>query len=149
MKKENKSKVSKDNDLDKLTKKCEELDANWKRAAADYQNLKRRSEQEKLEIIKFANFNLLQEFLPVLDNLQAVAEHSDDQGLKITVNHFSDLLKKVGVEELEVLDKPFNAETCEALETVAGKKDYVVEVVLKGYMFNGKLLRPARVKVGK
>lgn len=128
---------------------CKEIEDNWKRAIADYQNLKRRTDQEKIDLVKYANLNLLQEIVPILDNFDGLEKHSDDAGLKITLNHFKDVLKRIGVEELEVLGKPFDASTSDAIELVPGEEKMVMEVTLKGYKYYDKVLRPAQVRVGK
>lgn len=143
-------KIKKDNkEVEELKEKCEELELNWKRAVADYQNLKRRNEQERVEVIKYANVNLIKDLLPVLDNLQALLIHSDDQGLKITVSHFLDTLKSQGLEQIDVQGKEFDPNTCEAIEVVDGEPNKVMEVLQNGYTYDGRLVRPARVKVGK
>lgn len=132
-----------------LQKRCEELEHNLKRAMADYANLKRRVEGEKMQIIKFANKELIAELLPVIDNFENVVNHLNDSGLKITFNHFLDTLKRQGLEPVNVLNTKFDPNLCEAVELVKGEKDLVVEVMQKGYKYNNNLLRPARVKVGK
>lgn len=144
-----KEKTLKKENTGKKPCRCKELEANWKRAVADYQNLKRRTDQEKIDLVKYANFNLLQEIIPILDNFDGLEKHSDDEGLKITLNHFKGVLKRIGVEEIDVLGKPFDASTSDAVELVPGKKKVVVEVTLKGYRYYDKVLRPAQVKVGK
>lgn len=135
--------------IKELEEKCREYELNWKRAVADYQNLKRRSEQERLDVIKYANLNLIKDLLPVVDNFVALLKHTDDKGLKITVNHFIEVLKMQGLQKIDVLGKDFDPNICEAIEVVKGKPNKVIEVLQNGYTYNGRLVRPARVKVGK
>ena len=77
----------------KLEEQNKELEDNWKRALADYQNYKRRTEQERLEIIKYSNENLMAEIVSILGNFDLLLKHSEDAGLKITVNNFLEVLK--------------------------------------------------------
>lgn len=135
-------------DHEDCLKKVEEYEQNWKRAVADYQNLKRRSEEDRLRIVKYANSELLSELLPVLDNFESLLKHNSDEGLKITVKHFTDILKNIGLVEIEVLGLDFDPTLCEAVEMVPGEKNKVVEVLQKGYRYQDKLLRPAKVNVG-
>lgn len=145
-----KQKVKKeDSKIKELEKKCQEYELNWKRAVADYQNLKRRSEKERLDVIKYANLNFIKDLLPVVDNFVALLNHTDDQGLKITVNHFIEALRMQGLQEIDVLGKDFDPNTCEAIEVVKGEPNKVIEVLQNGYTYNDRLVRPARVKVGK
>lgn len=132
-----------------LKQKLAETELNWKRALADYKNLEKRSIEEKEATILFANALLLQKFLAVLDNFEMIEKHTDDMGLKLTVKEFKKVFKDEGIEEVETKDKDFDPNLMEAIETVEGKPNKVVEVLQNGYLYNGKLLRAARVKVGK
>ncbi|MBU0650172.1 nucleotide exchange factor GrpE [Patescibacteria group bacterium] len=138
--------------IEKLTARITELENNWKRALADYKNLERRTAEEKREFAEFANLILLQRLLPILDNLQLLAKHVDDTGLKMIIKEFDQLLADSGVTELESTEKVYDCETMECVETVkCGEEnhDTVVETVTPGYKFKNKLLRPAKVRVGK
>ena len=64
-----------------LEKRNKELEAGWKRAVADYQNLQKRVSSEKEQLVRLANEALLEEILPVLDNLETVLQHIKDTGL--------------------------------------------------------------------
>lgn len=142
-------------DLESLVKKIEELEnlngeleGNWKRALADYQNYKRRTEQERLELIKYANENLIRDIATVLGNFDLLVKHSSDPGLTITVSNFIEVLKRNGLEEIDLTGQKFNVDLAEAIESVSGEKDLVIETLEKGYIYNGKVIKPARVKVG-
>ena len=125
-----------------------DLENKWKRALADYANLEKRIEKEKEDFVKFANAQLLNKLLAILDNLELAERHLRDKGLTLAGNRFREILKEEGVEEIEVLGRNFDPELMDAVETVDGPKNKVVEVVLKGYKLYGKVLRPAKVKVG-
>ena len=125
-----------------------ELENNWKRALADYRNLEKRVTEEREMFFTFANSSLVLRILPILDNLESLAKHIDDEGLKMTIKDFKRILDEEGVKEIEAEGKDFDAELMEAIEKVEGAKDKVVEVLQKGYTMKEKILRPARVKVG-
>ncbi|PIR43737.1 nucleotide exchange factor GrpE [candidate division WWE3 bacterium CG10_big_fil_rev_8_21_14_0_10_32_10] len=135
--------------IENLEKKNLQLEDNWKRTAADFQNFKRRTEQEKFALIKYSNKNLILEILPVLDNLEALLKHKSDDGLKVILNHFKDILKKIGVTEILVKDTIFDSKVCEAVDVAEGEENKVLEVLQKGFMYDDVVLRPARVIVGK
>jgi len=137
------------NATDEKDQSIAELEENWKRALADYKNLERRVSEEKDVLIKFANFVFIERLIPVLDNLETLATHVKDGGLTLIVKQLTDLLKDDGVEEVRVLGEEFDPSEMEASETVEGDDGKVVEVVRKGYKMQDKILRPARVKVGK
>jgi len=136
-------------EIDILKAQITELDNNWKRALADYKNLVDRTNKEKKEFYEFANTNVLQSFLPVYDSLDMLSKYSQDQGLALTVKQFKQVFSEEGVKEIEVLGKEYNEQEMEAVEMVEGEKNIVIEEISKGFIFKGKLLRPARVKVGK
>lgn len=126
-----------------------ELEENWKRALADYQNLQKRVAKERQQILSFANSVLVMKLFPILDNLEIMEKHSDEEGLGMIIKEFKDVLKEEGVEEIEAEGKEFDPEIMEAIESVSGEPEKVVEVTRKGYMFKNKVLRPAEVKVGR
>lgn len=141
-------KVKRD-EIKQLQAQIEELDNKWKRALADYQNLEKRIEKEKESLVKFLNASLIDKLLAVLDDLERAEIHLKNKGLTISVNQFKEVLQTEGVEEIKAQGENFNPETMDCTELVKGPKNIVREVVLKGYKLNDKVLRPAKVKVGK
>lgn len=136
-------------DITALEEKVTELENNWKRALADYRNLEKRFVEEREAIVQFANSTLILRMLPILDNLEMLEKHNNsDEGLKMILVGFRELLREEGIEEIEVAGKDFDANEMDALETVEGEKGKVFEVVKKGYKLKGRVLRPASVKVG-
>ncbi len=120
------------------------------RALADYQNLEKRIIEEKKELIKIANNQLILKLLPFLDNLEKAEVFIKDTGLKIIKEEFYKILAEFGLEELDVLNKSFDPNLAEAVEIVLGDdNNKVVEVVRKGYKIGDKILRVAQVKVSK
>ena len=93
---------------------------------------------------------MILKLLPFLDNLEKAEVFVKDQGLKMAKDHLFQMLKEVGVEEIEVLNKQFDPVTSEAIDIVKGDKDdVVVEVLRKGYKLGDRILRVAQVKVSK
>lgn len=138
----------------KQTKKALEqqiinLTDKWKRALADYANLEKRVQIEKENFIKFSNAGLVDKLLAVLDDLERAEKHLKNKGLTLAVNQFRSVLKTEGVGEIEVLGTRFDPNSMDCVEMVKGKKNMVMEIVQKGYLLNNKILKPAKVKVGK
>ena len=128
-------------------KKIEELTNNWKRALADYQNLQKRYEKEKVEFAQYANSTLILRLLSVLDCLEKVQSYLKDNGLDLAIKEFKNVLADEGLKEVEAQGKRFNPEEMEAIEKVDGEEEKVIEVLAKGYFLKDKLIRPAKVKV--
>ena len=127
---------------------------------AEFENFKKLKAREKQETLKFGNETLLQELIPVLDNMEMALEHAshaDDvkaiaEGVKLTFNQFLKVLEKSGVERLEAVGKKFDPNLHEALyqeERDDMEPDTVVSEVQKGYLLNGRVVRPSRVSVSK
>jgi molecular chaperone GrpE len=133
----------------RLEEKLIDLENKWKRAAADYQNLEKRIERGKADLVKFANASLIDKLLAVLDDLERAEGHLKDKGLTMAVNQFRQVLKTEEVEEIKALDERFNPETMDCVEICQGPENVVVEVCQKGYKLADKVLRPAKVRVGK
>jgi molecular chaperone GrpE len=131
-----------------LEEKIADLENKWKRALADYQNLEKRVKKEKENFAKFSNASLIDKLLSVLDAFEKCVEHLEDKGLNLVLEQFKAVLESEGLEEIKTEREKFDPEKMDAAEIVDGPKNKVVEVVLKGYLLNGKVLRPAKVKVG-
>lgn len=132
----------------------------WLRAMADYQNLKKQTEVEKSDWLKFAAANLLRQLLPIANNFAAAAKHvpADQQntewvkGIGHIQKQFDDVLKAAGVEAIVTADQPFNPEYHEAVgqRPVDGVgPDMIIEEVQPGYTLHGKVLVPAKVVVSQ
>lgn len=131
------------------------------RKAAEFENYKRRTENDYASIIKFSNEELIVKLLPVLDDFERSLKAGRNQkfngetekfreGVELICSKFIKVLEKVGVKPLEVVGKPFDPQLHEALLQVP-KKDVpphtVVEEIDKGYTLNDKVVRHARVIV--
>lgn len=146
---ENEEGCCKREEIEALKEEIKDYEGRWKRALADYQNLERRVGQEKEAIVQFANKILIQKFLGVFDHLEKAQEHLNDKGLVLVIKQFSDLFKEFGVKEIEVLNKEFDPNVAECVDIIEGDEGKVLSVYQKGYLLHDKVLRPAKVTVGK
>ena len=130
------------------------------RALAETENLKKRLIKEKEDFQKYATESLVSELLPVLDHLDLALAHGRGNdackdfvvGVDMTRKAFIDILARHGVTEFGAAGEPFDPETHEAIgvASVAGlAEDAVAQVVQRGYLLRGRLLRPAKVMVNK
>ena len=135
--------------MDDMQLQIDTLTNDWKRALADYQNLVKRFESEKHEVVRFANLNLISKLLPSLDILEMSALHSQDAGVKMAVKQFQDVLLS---EQLEAIvpniGDTFDPSIHDCLETITGEEENTLaEIVAKGYKIGDVILRPVKVKV--
>ncbi|MCR4711436.1 MAG: nucleotide exchange factor GrpE [Clostridia bacterium] len=136
---------------------AEESDAKYLRLLADFQNFKRRTEKEKKDIYSFANEKMALPILEVLDNFErALAQGTSDEkyaeGMQMIFKQLTDALKKSGLEEIEALAQDFDPNFHNAVfmeDTDQYESGKVSGVIQKGYSLNGKVIRPAMVKVAK
>ncbi|MEA1927522.1 MAG: nucleotide exchange factor GrpE [Candidatus Auribacterota bacterium] len=130
------------------------------RTMAEMENLRKRLEKERKEYITFANRGMIGDILPVLDNFDRAlksVEHTKEsapylQGVEMIYKQLEDVLKQQGLEEINALGESFDPHIHEAVQTEETDKcpeDTILEVILKGYLFRGNLLRPAAVKVSR
>lgn len=133
---------------EELKSKVLELENSYKRALADYTNLSKRNDEDKIKIISFANEILITKMLGVLDDLEASQKHDQSEGINMVIQKFKKILTEAGVIELDPINEVFDPASHEALELVSGEKDKVIVVNRKGYLLSGKVIRPALVSVG-
>jgi len=143
-------------DLAEAKKKAEEYLANWQRTQADFVNYKRRTEQEKLDLGKYANVNLFCEILPVLDDLERALNHIPEEyaktdwvdGVRLVERKFRSILERQGVKPVCALGMAFDPKLHEAIKQEKGPEGAVIAELQKGYTLGERLLRPSRVIVG-
>lgn len=118
------------------------------RALADYQNVQRRVQSERAAWSKLATRELIESLLEPLEHLRMASEQVNDAGLNMVIKQLFARLSEHGLEQVEALGKPFDEATMEAVEgsTPEGKK--VIQVISNGFLLNGVLIQPAKVKVG-
>lgn len=125
------------------------------RTLADYDNLSKRVERERIEIYGSASLQLVKRLLPILDMLDFAQNHLNDAGLAITLKEFRDLLKEEGYIEIKPeLESEFDERLQEAVEVVdteeENKNNTIAEVSITGWQtVSGNVVRPAKVKVYK
>lgn len=130
------------------------------RMRADFENAKKRLERDKLEAIKYANERLLAEVLPAVDNfdraMASLAEGHDpgdvQKGLEIAQGELHAILVKHGVQVVKTVGSSFDPhvhEAVSAVESPTAKDGEILDEIQKGYLLNGRLIRPARVIVAR
>lgn len=140
---------------DQLAVEKTELHDRLLRAQAEFQNLRKRTERERLELFEYASMEAVRVLLPVLDDFErAMKTESSDReysaGIDLIYNRFFETLKKLGLEPLDSAGKPFDPQLHHAVdmvETDQAPDHTVLEEFQRGYNFKGRLLRPAMVKV--
>lgn len=144
-------------ELQKLQAELSEMTETAKRAMADLQNFKRRTDEERSEIQVFANLCFLEAIFPALDNFtrafenipEELKEHDWIKGIQAIENGLLSALKSLGLESIDNVGVPVDPHVHEVLMEGAGPKGQVVQVFEKGYRYKGKTIRPAKVMVGK
>jgi molecular chaperone GrpE len=136
--------------------KAEEYLAGWQRAQADFANYKRRIEQDKEEMSKFANTTLILSILPVLDDLERAltsipprsAKRGWVEGIELIWRKLQATLEAQGVSQIKALGEPFDPNLHEAARQGKGEEGIVVEEIQKGYRLHDRVIRPSKVVVG-
>ena len=166
--KEDKEKSSKKSDKkDKKKSKAEDFEQKYKdvndkymRLTAEFDNFRKRSLKEKMELVKSAGEDILINILPVMDNFERAMKSIDDEskegavkeGIEIIYNNFKEFLSQRGIKEIEAVGNDFNTDLHEAITKIpAPEKDQkgkVIDVIEKGYELHGKVIRFAKVVIG-
>lgn len=129
---------------------------NWQRSAADFQNYKRRVEEERSETARLANAALIINLLPLADDMERALKNVDTHiagltwvdGIRIIYRKLQMLLEMAGVEEIAADGQAFDPSLHEAVSEGSGEEGKVVAVVQKGYKLGDRVIRPAMVVVG-
>ena len=142
-----------------LTDKIKELEDRAMRSQSEFQNYKRRTEEERVQYITHANGYLIGQILPVLDDFERAMASVKDEAIKgyltgfnLIHNNMLNILKTEGLTEIPSLNSKFDPNFHQAVSTDHDEKidkDIILEVFQKGYTLNGKVLRPAMVKVNE
>ena len=144
-----------------LKEKNEELLDKYRRLYADFDNFKKRSAKEWIEKNKDAGKDVIIELLPILDDFERALKNTSQsesleavqKGSELIFNKLKKNLEQKGLEPMESIGQPFDADRHDAItEIPAPKKDdkgKVLDEVEKGYLLNGKIIRHAKVVVGK
>ena len=140
--------MEKDNKLQDCQKKSEEYLAGWQRSRADFLNYKKEEASRLKELLKYVSEDMILEILPILDNFEKAVKEIPEQGLLQIQKQFQDFLKRYGVEEIKSFGQKFDPSLHEVVgEAMGGESDIIIEETQKGYKLNGKVIRPAKVKI--
>jgi len=145
-------------EIELLRTSVEETQNAYLRIMADFDNFRKRQREETARLTSCAREELILKLLPMVDNfdrtLQAAeAEHSYEslvEGVTLTLKHIREMLEKEGLEPIEAVGQQFDPEFHDALmrvETDDYPDNTIIDEIEKGYTLNGKVLRPARVRV--
>lgn len=139
-------------ELEVCRKERDDYLAGWQRAKADFINARRDEEKSKEEIFKIMQEHILKEFLEVGDSMELAMKLKPSDGMGQIYAQYIDILKQHGVTAFESRGEKFNPMIHEAIEREdvedEAKDQTVLEELAKGYKFNERVLRPAKVKVG-
>jgi molecular chaperone GrpE len=139
---------------------ADELRDKYLRLHAEFDNFRRRTSKERLELFKTANQELMVALIPVLDDLeraQVAMKDAQDvnavrEGVELIFNKFTGLLQQKGLKPMEVIGQPFDADVHEAITQIPAPseemKGKVIDQVEKGYYLNDKVVRFAKVVIG-
>jgi len=138
--------------LNKSEEKAKEYLDGWQRTQADFVNLRKRDEEAKVEFLKFAKGDMIEQLLPVLDSLELSLPHGNKE-LEVIYKQMLSVLKTNGLEEENPIGKRFDPRRHEAIGTVPTESEEddhkILEVLQKGYILSEKIIRPAKVKIGE
>ena len=149
-------------DKNKHKERIKELEDELLRSKAEFINYRKRLEDEQIRLLKFCNEDLIKDTLPILDNFERAIGMDDTNledevskflsGFKMIYCNFVNILKNYGVVEIDGNNKPFDPVYHEAIMTERRdgvEAGMVLEVLQKGYILKGKVIRPAMVKVSE
>jgi molecular chaperone GrpE len=144
---------------DQLARDKADLQDRLLRRQAEFDNFRRRSERERLEVADFVSMETVRPLLTVLDDFERAlkaarasdgAENEFVKGVELIYNRLVDALTKLGLEPIDAVGQPFDPNHHNAIqreETQGAEDNTVLEEYQRGYNFRGKLLRPSMVKV--
>ncbi|MCD4746832.1 MAG: nucleotide exchange factor GrpE [Bacteroidales bacterium] len=162
-KKHKKVKGRKDNDSNEkeLQEKIDELNDKYLRLFSEFDNYRKRTIKEKIDLIKTASSEVITDLLPVLDDFERAKKSLNDsndckaiiEGIDLIYNKFNSILEKKGLKQMETIGKEFDTDFHEAITYIPAPeknmKGKIVDEIEKGYLLNDKVIRFAKVVIGK
>ncbi|MDX9881846.1 MAG: nucleotide exchange factor GrpE [Prolixibacteraceae bacterium] len=148
-------------ELEKILSELNELKDKHIRLQAEFDNFRKRTLKEKMELMKSAGESVLVNILPVIDDfdralqMMGTTEQNDPvaDGVRLIYNKFQEFLKQNGVKEIEAKEKDFDTDLHEAITKIPAPSEELkgknVDVIQKGYMLNDKVIRFAKVVIGE
>jgi molecular chaperone GrpE len=146
--------------IQEMGEKLDELNDKYLRLFSEFDNFRKRTQKEKLELFKTASEDVMTALLPVLDDFERALKTSGEgdvdknhiEGIELIYNKLKKTLSQKGLEPMKVIGEEFNTDFHEAITNVPAPtpdmKGKVVDVVENGYLLNDKVIRFARVVVG-
>jgi molecular chaperone GrpE len=154
-------KTSSQKKTEALQKQLDELNDKYLRLYSEFDNYRKRNAKERIELLKSASQEVILDVLPVVDDLeraiQSFEEHNlskeAKKGVELIYNKLMNVLKQKGLEPIDAKGKDFDTDFHEAITNIPAPSDdlkgKVVDVIQKGYLLNGKIIRFAKVVVGQ
>ena len=146
----------KESELEVCMKKCDEYLDGWKRAKADFLNYKKEEMERISELMKFGSESMMLDLITVLDSFNLGISLSSDEaakkGMLLIKTQLEDILKRYGLEKISVeRGGAFDPKVQEAVDEIISEhpEGLVAEEIEKGYILNGKVIRPIKVKLSK
>lgn len=153
--------VKQESETEKLKRELSESQDKYLRLYSDFENFRRRTAKEKLELIEFASESLIIDLLPVVDDFERAIQSMNEakevksvcDGVNLIFNKMKKVLTDKGLSEIECIEKDFDPEIHEALTKIPAPKKKlkgkVVDQIQKGYSLKGKVIRHSKVVVGE
>ncbi len=150
--------------IQKLNEKNEELEDKYLRAIADFENIKKRMEREKMQAVSYANEEFARDLLPVIDSMDFAAESASkankeedeyakkiEEGINLTIEQFKKVMLKHNIELIDIKDgfNPHYHDAVMQVESNEHNEGEIVELLQKGYKIKDRVLRPAMVSIAK
>lgn len=147
-------------EIEALEEKNQELNDKYLRLYSEFDNYRKRTQKERLELLKNASQDIITELLPVLDDFDramksfSVGQNNEEslKGIELIYNKLLNSLTQKGLEPMNAMGKDFDTDFHEAITNIPAadesQKGKVVDVIQKGYLLNGKIIRFAKVVVG-
>ena len=146
---------------EEIARKLEEINEKYLRLSAEFDNYRKRTLKEKMDLIKNAGEDTIVGILPIIDNFERAIEANEktddikavNEGVKLIYNNLKNFLNQQGVKEIEAVGKELDVDEHEAITKIPAPSDdlkgKVVDVVEKGYKLNEKVIRFSKVVVGE
>lgn len=145
------SETSEDDKVQEMGEKLAELNDKYLRLYSEYENYRKRTNQEKADLLINGSREMMKAILPVIDDFERALAATEDEGVQLIYNKMLKILEQKGLKAMEVKGEKFDENLHEAITRIPAaeesQKGLVVDVVEKGYYLNDKVLRYAKVVV--
>tara|TARA_B100001540_G_C15554447_1_gene527497 strand:- start:292 stop:732 length:441 start_codon:yes stop_codon:yes gene_type:complete len=141
-----------------LKNQLKELNDKYLRLHADFENARKKSAEEKLNLIRYSEQEIITDLLPILDNFERAVKtikdsNKENEGFILIYNSIKNILEKRGLKKIECLGQKFNIDFHEAITQAPVKnkkeKNLIIDVIENGYLLKDKVIRFAKVVIGK